>query len=179
MYKFIVSCYYWPVFGKRLRLRSLRVKPNQRKSVLKIPGLPSVKPTSVISERRQVPRLKTICEVELTASLAILDRDAHPCSETLLFYGRTSDLSVGGLSVVLPATQIDDRFCGDWARLELSLFLPTGSVRLEVNPVRWQLLHEQDTRLGYLMGAQILRIDDNRNIYNDYLRSISNLTFDN
>jgi hypothetical protein len=139
----------------------------------------NVAPSTPIHDRRQAQRLRAACEAELTASLAILDSDAFPCSDTLLFYGSTEDLSANGVSVIIPAARIDDRFRGDWARLQLSLFLPTGPIRLEVKPIRWQLLQRESSRLAYLMGAQILRFDENRLAYDNYLRSISNLAFDN
>jgi hypothetical protein len=179
MYKFTVSCYYWPPNNGKLHLRTLQVSLDQDQREADLFPLKSLEQRIPKNERRQAQRLKTICEAELTASLAILDLDAYPCSDTLLFYGSTEDLSANGLSVVIPAALIDDRFRGDWARLRLSLFLPTGPVRLEVNPIRWQLLQQESSRLGYLMGAQILRFDDNRTAYDDYLRSIFNLAFEN
>ena len=179
MYKFIVSCYYWPPNHGKIHLRALQVSLDQDQREPDLFPHKSLEQSTPKTERRQAQRLKTVCEAELTASLAILDRDAYPCSDTLLFYGSTEDLSANGISVIIPAALIDDRFRGDWARLQISLFLPTGSVRLEVNPIRWQLLQQESSRLGYLMGAQILRFDDNRTAYDDYLRSISNLAFEN
>ena len=179
MYKFTVSCYYWPPNDGKIRLRALQVSLDQDRRERDLFPSKSLEQSTPKPERRQAQRFKTVCEAELTASLAILDSDAHPCSDTLLFYGSTEDLSANGISVIIPAALIDDRFCGDWARLQLSLFLPTGSVRLEVNPIRWQLLQQESSRLGYLMGAQILRFDENRTAYDDYLRSISNLAFEN
>jgi hypothetical protein len=179
MYKFLVSCYYWPA-AERLRLRSLQIRTNQRRQGT---GLDyseaervSVEKTPISSERRRAQRFVAECEAELTASLALLDSDAHPCSDTLLFFGRTRDLSAGGLALILPSMLVDERYCGEWARLHLLLHLPTGAVSLEVNPVRWQLVQRVGTPLGYLMGAQILSIDDHRDEYDNYLRSISDLT---
>jgi hypothetical protein len=179
MYKFTVSCYYWPALKGPLRLKSLLVSLDQRAGESDGNPLVSLKQSPVTTERRRVQRLRTACEAELTASLAILDSDAHPCSDTLIFYGSTEDLSADGLSIVIPAAVIDERFRGDWARLQLSLFLPAGKVKLEVNPIRWQLLQRESSRLGYLMGAKILRFKDNRSLYDDYLRSISTLAFEN
>lgn len=179
MYKFIVSCYYWRPHHGKIRLRTLQVSLDQDQREPDPFRLKSLEQSTLKTERRKAQRLKTACEAELTASLAILDSDAYPCSDTLLFYGSTEDLSADGISVVIPAALIDDRFRGDWARLQLSLFLPTGSVRLEVNPIRWQLLQQDSSRLGYLMGAQILRFDANRTAYDEYLRTMSDLALEN
>src|SRR6185503_704261 len=176
MYKFIISCYYWPSADGRLRLRSLQLKTNRRKlgtglDYSQVARLTTVEQNSSPHERRRAPRLKAGCDAELTTSLAILDSDAQSQDELLVFFGRTKDLSAGGLSLILPSTLIDERYCGDDARLQLSLHLPTGPVNLEVNAVRCEPLREEDTALGYLVGAQILSIDDNRDEYDDYLRS--------
>jgi len=178
MYKFIVSCYYWPSADGRLRLRSLQLKTNRRKAEAsldfsQVSRLTTVEPNVSPEERRRAPRLKAGCDAELTTSLAILDSDAQSNDQSLVFFGRTKDLSAGGLSVILPSTLIDERYCGEDARLQLSLHLPTGKVNLEVNAVRCEPLRAEDAALGYLVGAQILSIDDNRDEYDDYLRSIS------
>ena len=178
MYKFIVSCYYWPSANGRLRLRSLQLKQNRRKpgTVLdysQVARLTTVENNPSPHERRRAPRLIAGCDAELTTSLAILDSDVESNDESLVFFGRTKDLSAGGLSVILPSTLIDERYCGDDARLQMSLHLPTGPVNLEVTAVRCEPLQQEDTALGYLVGAQILSIDDNRDVYDDYLRSIS------
>jgi hypothetical protein len=184
MYKFIVSCYYWPTTEGRLRLRSLRIKTNQRKPGIifndsQVLRLTSVQHNISANERRRAPRLKAGCEAELTTSLSILDTDAQSEDRSLVFLGRTLDISAGGLALVLPSTLIDERYCGDESRLQLALHLPTGSVNLEVSAVRCVPLQAEDTAKGYLIGAQILSLDDDRDEYDDYLRSISGLTLDN
>ncbi len=178
MYKFIVSCYYWPSAEGRLRLRSLQLKTNRRKlgtglDYSQVARLTTVQKDASSQERRRAPRLTAGCDAELTTSLAILDTDAPTHDESLVFFGRTKDLSAGGLSLILPSTLIDERYCGDEARLQLSLHLPTGPVNLEVAAVRCEPLRQEDTALGYLVGAQILSIDEDRDEYDQYLRSIS------
>ena len=184
MYKIIVSCYYWPVVEGPLRLRAIRITTNRRKprtrlDASKVAGLKSVDTSSLSMERRSANRLKAGCDAELTTSLSILDSDAQLSSESLVFLGRTVDLSSKGLSLVLPSTPIDQRYCDKEARIQLSLHLPKGAVKLEVSPVRCVPLDEEDTALGYLMGAQILSSARDKAEYEDFLRSISNLTLDN
>jgi hypothetical protein len=180
MYKLIVSCYYWPATDGRLQLRSLHIKTNRRRlgtglDYSRVERLTRVDRTASSIERRQAQRLKIHCDAELTANLAILDNDAFAPVDSLVFFGRTKDLSAGGLALVLPSTPIDERYCNDSTRLRVSLHLPTGSVQLEVNPVRCVPLNQEDSGRGYLMGAQILSLDDQRDEYDQFLRTVSDL----
>jgi hypothetical protein len=177
MYKFFVSCYYWPTAEGRLRIRSLKFNTNRRNpgasvDFSQVARLITVEHASP-DERRRAPRLEARCDAEITTSLAILDSDAKSQDETLVFFGRTKDLSAGGLSVILPSTLIDEKYCEGDSRIQLALHLPTGSVNLEVTAVRCEPLRQEDTALGYLVGAQILSIDADRDEYDEYLRSIS------
>ena len=135
--------------------------------------------SSLSMERRGANRLKAGCDAELTTSLSILDSEAQLSNESLLFLGRTVDLSSKGVSVVLPSTQIDQRYCDKEARIQLSLYLPKGAVSLEVSPVRCVPLDQGDTALGYLIGTQILSSERDKPEYEEFLRSISNLALDN
>ena len=122
-------------------------------------------------ERRRAQRLNINCDVELTATLAILDSEIEPTLDSLIFLGRTWDLSAAGLSFILPSIVIDEKCCNDRTRLRVRLHLPTGSVQLEVNPVRCVHINLEDRPTGYFMAAQILSIDDQRDVYDSYLRS--------
>jgi hypothetical protein len=180
MYKFIVSCYYWPAPEGRLRLRSLQIRSNRRRiaknlDYSQVARLISVDNTSSSTERRRATRFKAQCDAELTASLAILDTDAPSVDDSLLFMGRTMDLSAGGLALVLPSTVIDERYCGGSARVHLLLHLPTGTVSLDINPVRCEPITVRDTSTAYFIGAKILSIDDNRDEYDNYLHSITDV----
>lgn len=184
MYKFIVSCYYWPAVERRLRLRSIQIRENRRKPGTslddsQVTRLFSVNNPASSSERRSAVRLKAGCDAELTASLSILDNDTQSQAESLIFFGRTIDLSSEGLSLVLPSAPIDERYCNKVSRISLSLHLPKGSVNLQVSPVRCVPLDEEDTALGYLMGAKILSFERDKSEYEEFLRSIAKLTVDN
>ena len=122
-------------------------------------------------ERRRDKRLNINYEAELTANLSILDADAPSSIDSLVFMGRTRDLSAGGLSFVLPSLQIDERVCGEIVRLRLRVYLPTGPVQLEVRPVRCEKLNRDNAAKGYFVAVQILSIDDQRDEYDSYLRS--------
>src|SRR5262247_1177066 len=131
MYKFIVSCYYWPTGERGLRLRASIIKQLQGTA----DGLGLEKLASSI-ERRRLRRLKVKCEVELVANLSLLDSEVECSDSSLVFLGRTHDLSAGGIGMVLPSTIIDERFCSGTNRLNLSLYAPGGVIDLEVSPVR-------------------------------------------
>jgi hypothetical protein len=184
MYKFIVSCYYWPAVEGPLRLRSIQIRSNRRKPGIgladsQVARLSSVDNSSSSTERRTAARLKAGLDAELTASLSILDTDTQSRSESLIFFGRTIDLSSEGLSLILPSAPIDERYCNKVSRISLSLHLPRTSVNLQVSPVRCVPLDEEDTALGYLMGAKILSFERDKSEYEEFLRTISNLAVDN
>jgi|SRR5437868_3179459 len=163
MYKFIVSCYYWPA-GERLRLRALIIKEQ----------FASLDKLASSIERRGMRRLKTRCEVELVADLSLLDNDVQGADAPLIFLGRTHDLSAAGLGMVLPSVIIDERFCAGVNRLHLSLDLPEGPIKLEVCPVRCEPLSGQYSGKGYFLGTKITRVE-NQGQFDRYLETLSEM----
>jgi len=162
MYKFIVSCYYWPA-GERLRLRALIIKE-----------LTSLDKLASSIERRRMRRLKARCEVELIADLSLLDNDVQGADAPLIFLGRTHDLSAAGLGMVLPSVIIDERFCTGVNRLNLSLDVPDGPIELEVCPVRCEPLSGQYSGKGYFLGTKITRVE-NQDQFDRFLETLSNM----
>jgi len=123
-------------------------------------------------ERRRMRRLRVRCEVELTATLSLLDNDVQNCESSLIFLGRTHDLSAGGMGMVLPSTIIDERFCSGSNRLNLSLHVPGGVIGMEVSPVRCERLTGPHVGQGYLLGTKITNVDD-RARFEQYLETLS------
>jgi PilZ domain-containing protein len=165
MYKFIVSCYYWPAGERRLRLRASIIKQLSGYSGtgLNFTGLgrlTSLEKLASSIERRRLRRLRVRCEVELTATLSLLDNDVENCESSLVFLGRTHDLSAGGMGMVLPSTIIDERFCTGSNRLNLALHVPGGVIGMEVSPVRCERLTGPYVGQGYLLGTKITHVDD-------------------
>jgi len=117
-------------------------------------------------------RLKVRCEVELTATLSLLDNDVQNCESSLIFLGRTHDLSAAGMGMVLPSTIIDERFCSGTNRLNLSLLIPGGVIGMEVSPVRCERLTGTYVGQGYLLGTKITNVDD-RARFEKYLETLS------
>jgi hypothetical protein len=117
-------------------------------------------------------RLRVRCEVELTATLSLLDNDVQNCESSLIFLGRTHDLSAAGMGMVLPSTIIDERFCSGSNRLNLSLHVPGGVIAMEVSPVRCERLTGTYVNQGYLLGTTITNVDD-RARFEQYLETLS------
>lgn len=180
MYKFIVSCYYWPAGAGCLRLRALTISAQGdeiRKGLNYSPKreLNSLNKLASSIERRRKRRLKVKCEVELVAQLSLLDNDARDPFPSLTFLGETCDLSSEGLGMLLPSTIIDERFCSGENRLNLSLFLPDGVIDMEVSPIRCQRLNGPNSIHGYLLGTEIINVK-HRDQFERYLEKLSGLT---
>ena len=176
MYKFIVSCYYWPAGKCGLRLRTSIISQQftgTGDGFDFAPGrLISLDKLASSIERRRVRRLKVRCDVELTATLSLLDTEVQNCESSLVFLGRTHDLSAAGMGMVLPSTIIDEKFCSGDNRLNLSLHVPGGVIDMEVSPVRCEKLNSQYVGQGYLLGTKITNVD-NRAQFEQYLETLS------
>ena len=177
MYKFIVSCYYWPTRERGLRLRASIIKELFQETgngliYSTVGRLTSLDKLATPIERRRMRRLRTQCEIELVAGLSILDADVQDSESSLIFLGRTHDLSAAGLAMVLPSTIIDERFCSGGNRLNLSLHSPKGVIDLEVSPVRCERLNGPYAGQGYLLGTRITNVED-REQFERYLGTLS------
>ena len=176
MYKFIVSCYYWPAVEGNLRLRALIIKDQRAESgngsnFARIGRVTSLDHLASSIERRRVRRLRVKCEVELVANLSLLDNDVQSTDSSLVFLGRTHDLSAAGLGMILPSTIIDERFCSGSNKLNLSLHVPGGVIGLEVSPVRCERLNTAYSGHGYLLGTKITNVE-NRDQFEKYLETL-------
>jgi hypothetical protein len=177
MYRTIVSCFYWPTGVGGLRLRALTIKEHPRETGNGVDYFPVSTITSLDKlassiERRSTRRLKVRCEVELAATLSLLDVEAEESFPSLIFLGATSDLSAGGLAMILPSTIIDERFCGGENRLSLSLHLPEGVIGLEINPVRCERITGPNSIQGYLLGTRITNVSQ-RDRFERYIERLS------
>ena len=176
MYKFELSCYYWPAEEGRLRLQSLLIKDRFEQTtaglnysrVIRLANVDNFAPT----DRRIARRFSAKCEAELIASLSILDSEANVGSESLTFLGHITDLSARGLGLVLPSTRIDERYCRESDRLKLSIHLPRSKVTLELNPVRWVPLNPSNVGQGYFLGAKIVEVTEERAEFERYLQAL-------
>ena len=177
MYKFIVSCYYWPAGERGLRLRTLNIKAQVEKTGDFLDYFPVTRLTRLDHlassiERREMRRLKVRCEVELLADLSLLDADAGEPLHSLIFMGQTSDLSAAGIAMIIPSTIIDERFCCGEHRLNLALHLPDGVVGIEVSPVRCERITGINSSHGYLLGTKITNVTHPER-FERYIESLS------
>lgn len=175
MYKFTVSCYYWPAGERPLRLRTLTIKLNESGKRLQhfpISKLTRLDHLTSSIERREMRRLKVRCEVELLADLSLLDTDAAEPLDSLIFMGLTSDLSTGGIAMIIPSMIMDERFCDGGNRLNLSLHLPDGVVGIEVTPVRCERITGVNSAQGYLLGTKITDVTQ-RDRFEQYIERMS------
>ena len=70
--------------------------------------------------------------------------------------GYTRDVSISGLSLIVPAIRIGEHYLvGDDRILLLVLELPTGPLELRVIPVRYEGLEDDIDSGGYLIGVTI------------------------
>jgi hypothetical protein len=177
MYKFLISCYYWPTGETGLRLRALTIKRRFEESghglnYSTIERLTSLDKLASSIERRSSRRLKVKCEVELVANLSLLDNDVRDPDSPLIFLGNTHDLSASGMGFVLPSTIIDERYCSGSNRLTLSLHVPGGVIALEVSPVRCEQLTGAYAGQACLLGTKITNVA-NPDQFERYLESLT------
>jgi hypothetical protein len=88
--------------------------------------------------------------------------------------GHTCDLSADGIGLIVPAIRIGEHYLvGEDRRLHLKLELPTGSVDLNISPVRYESLEDDPQESGYVIGARINDINEtDRERFNQYVRTL-------
>jgi hypothetical protein len=73
--------------------------------------------------------------------------------------GHTFDISPTGIGLVVPAIRIGGHYlAGSDRRLYVKLELPDGPVEMNVVPVRYESLEEDQQESGYLIGANIVEM---------------------
>ena len=90
--------------------------------------------------------------------------------------GHTRDLSATGLSLILPAVRIGDRYLtGEGRPVQITLELPAGAIQLRAIPVRYERLgDEEGGERGYLVGAHIMEMDaEDMTRFGDYVRGLA------
>ncbi len=122
-----------------------------------------------VGKRRYAPRYGT----RLNVAVSLLD--ARPRAYPAALEGHTRDLSICGLSLVLPAIRIGERYLtGESHVLRITLRLPTSSIQLHGVPVRYERLGEEDPDTGYIVGVHVKEMSDkDRALFEEYLRTIA------
>ena len=127
-----------------------------------------------IGDRRRAPRRR----LRLPFSLSLLDappnaNGARRRSPTL--EGYTRDVSATGLALILPAIRIGEHYLiGEGRNLRLIIEFPTGPLQVDVTPVRYERLGEDETEKGYLVGVQIIEMSDqDRARYDEEIKTVA------
>lgn len=129
-----------------------------------------------VGDRRRSPRRGSRFAARLPIIVSPLsdaqDFDLDPRHSLV---GSTRDLSARGLTLLLPAMRIGDRYLTDAAGyLAVRVETPSGPVCLLAAPARFEHLPEGDEGYTYLLGVQILKMNDgDRADYLSYLRTLA------
>ena len=118
-----------------------------------------------LAKRRHVRLPLTVC-LMTSARLNGSRRPSIP--------GHSLDLSRAGLSAVVPAIRIQDHYlAGGSQRLLIKLELPAAPVEMQVVPVRYEQLDDDQDEVGYLIGVNILEMSGpDRARYEEYLTGL-------
>ena len=90
--------------------------------------------------------------------------------------GHTLDVSKSGLALIVPAIRIGNYYlAGTDRRLNVKLDIPGGPVEMQLLPVRYESLVEEDRKAGYVIGARIVEMDkEDRAQFEEYLVGLLN-----
>lgn len=112
-----------------------------------------------LGNRRKVKRANT----RLSFTLAITDPRTNQNGFRRIpsLDGHTLDVSKTGLGLIVPAIRIGGHYLtGADRRLHVKLQLPGGPIEMNVVPVRYESLEENDEEQGYVIGARIADISE-------------------
>ena len=89
-------------------------------------------------------------------------------------YGYTRDLSMTGLSLIVPVLRSSDAdLYGVEGVLRMTLSLPKENVEIQAKPVRYEWLAESNRRKSFLIGAQIQEMGEGGRLgYTEYLLTL-------
>ena len=128
-----------------------------------------------LAEKRVAPRHPARQKIRLLFSLSVLDADMSAGQRPLTLLGRTRDVSATGLALIVPRISIHGRDLIHSERaLLIELELPTGTIKLQGLPVRYERIEEpEEGETGYLLGVRIKEISVHaRAELNNYLRTL-------
>ena len=123
---------------------------------------------------RQAPRH----DPRLPFSLTMLDQQPRSSKGTrpaISVSGYTRNISETGIALLVPAiSKGDHHLAARNRRLLIVLELPTGTIRVQAAPVRYERLGKRAEQAGYLIGVRIISMsDDDRVRLLRYLHRLS------
>ena len=132
---------------------------------------------TIVSRLRQFflnRRLARRRVVRVPCTLSLADRRLSPNGSRGVptIGGHTVDISATGLALNVPAIRIDEHYLvGDNRRLQVILELPIGPVELQVTPVRYESLEEDELEKSYTIGVRITEMNEkDRAQFNEYVQ---------
>jgi len=80
------------------------------------------------------------------------------------------------LALIVPAIRIGHYYlAGNDRRLNLKLEIPGGPVEMQLLPVRYESLNEEEQKAGYVIGARIVEMEkEDRAQFEEYLSGLLN-----
>jgi hypothetical protein len=153
-------------------------KPAYKRRSLGTPMLnyaTSKMPTPPFTNLRRARRATVRCPAYLIAGSSLLDAEigSDYREQPLTFYCETQELSVRGASLVIRSIMLDERAVTQGHPVQLILELPAGQIRMEAKPVRCELADKWRPESGYLLGIDVVRIEDkDRRTLMEFLRSL-------
>jgi PilZ domain len=123
------------------------------------------------NERRAAPRREV--KLDFRVLLIATKTSAEGEEQMLPLIGYTRNVSESGLALMVSAKNMSVLYSlGYNYTLQLVLTLPSGSVEMEVSPVRYQHIKEGGGASFILIGSQITKMSDqDRTRFVEYLRS--------
>lgn len=129
------------------------------------------------SNQRRSPRFKAQLRARLLFTVVLSGETSASGSGKLHLVGHTKDISEIGIALVVPIAEIDERYLtAEGSKLQLELFLPSGTIKITARPVHYKLLDESSGENvfteGYLIGAEITKVSDHK-LFVEYLSTLS------
>lgn len=125
-----------------------------------------------IANRRGHKRART--NLRFTLELARQRTSPNGSRRIPSLEGHTLDISRTGMGLIVPAIRIGEHYLtGGDRRLKVKLELPEGTVEMLMTPIRYESLDEDQSEIGYLVGARIAEMtEDDRSRFEAYVTTL-------
>jgi hypothetical protein len=125
-----------------------------------------------IGDRRRAKRQQV--RLNFSISIASPAKSLTGSRRIVSMDGHTLDLSANGMALIVPAITLDEHhLVGENRNLKVQLELPSGSVEMQVRPVRYERLEEHQSEMGYVIAVKIVGMSDNdRTSYSEFVSTL-------
>ena len=120
-------------------------------------------------DRRRSPRLRVRLAFSVSVVRPTKVKRLNSCGQSLK--GHTRDISAHGLALLLPQIQLDGyHLASEDREMQLALELSGGVISMVVVPKRYEKLERAELGCNYLIGARIVRMDEEDRVrYQDFM----------